>query len=104
MLRRTHDHHRKVRTRRDPAPPTEPAKGNDQDRHLMIPVTANQRPLRHLFLPLACRRRTQARIASVLSHPPASQLACSAYIAVAPRGLPTLVLEQTDRTPRHALA
>jgi hypothetical protein len=42
--------------------------------------------------------------ASVNSHPPALQLSCSAYIAVAPLDLPTLTLKQTDRTPRHALA
>jgi hypothetical protein len=55
LLRRPHDHHREVRTRRNPAPPTEPAKGNDQDRHVMIPVIANHRPLRHPFFLLACR-------------------------------------------------
>jgi hypothetical protein len=49
-------------------------------------------------------RRTQARIAPVNSQPPALQLSCSACIAVAPLDLPTPFSEQTDRTPRHALA
>jgi hypothetical protein len=32
------------------------------------------------------------------------QWSCSADIAVAPLDLPTLIFEQTDRTPRHAPA
>ena len=55
----------------------------------------------------ACRlaaRRTQPRIAAVDSHPPALQWSCSAYIAVAPLDLPTIISAQTDRTPRYALA
>jgi hypothetical protein len=49
-------------------------------------------------------RHTQARIASVNSYPPALQLSCSADIAIAPLDLPTLILEQTGRTPCHAPA
>jgi hypothetical protein len=49
-------------------------------------------------------RRTQARIASVNSHPPALQSSRSACIAVVPLDLPTFILAQTNRTPRHALA
>jgi hypothetical protein len=70
----------------------------------MIPVTANQRPL-HIYLSCwLAARRTQARIAPANSHPHALAFSCSASIAVAPLDLPTLILEQTDRTPRHALA
>ena len=70
----------------------------------MTPVMANQRSLRHPFFLRLAARRTQARIAPVNSHPPALQSSCSAYIAVAPLDLPTLILKQTDPTPRHALA
>jgi hypothetical protein len=70
----------------------------------MIPVIANQRPLRHLFLLLACRPPRPNSHCFRQFAPPALQLSCSAYIAVAPPDLPTLILEQTDRTPRDALA
>ena len=36
LLRRPHDHHRAVRTRRNPALSPKPANASDQDRHLMI--------------------------------------------------------------------
>ena len=36
LLRRPHDHHRAVRTRRNPALSAKPANASDQDRHLMI--------------------------------------------------------------------
>jgi hypothetical protein len=49
-------------------------------------------------------RRTQPRIAAVDSYPPALQWSWSAYIAVAPLDLPTIILAQSDRTPRYAQA
>jgi hypothetical protein len=70
----------------------------------MIPMIANQRHYDIYFSCGLAARRTQARIGPVNSHPPALELSWSAYIAVAPLDLPTLILEQTDRTPRHALA
>ena len=73
----------------------------------MILVIANQRPLRHLSFLLAyrpphpsshwSRQFAPARIAIVL-------FGIHRYIAPAPLDLPTLILEQTDRTPRHVLA
>jgi hypothetical protein len=40
LLRRPHDHHREVRTRRNAAISTKPANASDQDRHVMMPSLA----------------------------------------------------------------
>ena len=50
LLRRPHDHHRAVRTRRNPALSTKPANASDQDRHIMITITADQRIATRLVL------------------------------------------------------
>ena len=61
LLRRPHDHHRVVRTRRNSAPPAEPANASDQDRHVMIASS----PINHCCQTYPCwftARHSQARI------------------------------------------
>jgi hypothetical protein len=70
----------------------------------MTPVIANQRPLRHLFFLLACRPPHPSSHWSRQFAPARIAIVLFRINRHAPLDLPTPILEQTDRTPRHALA
>src|SRR5579862_5058548 len=61
LLRRSHDHHREVPTRRNSTLPAEPANASNEDRHLMTPSL----PIEDRYHAYSCRlttRRAQPRI------------------------------------------
>jgi len=61
LLRRLHDHHREVRTRRNSALPTEPATPSDQDRHIMICPPIAMPQYRFILLARAAQRAIHGR-------------------------------------------